>query len=111
MGCSKMKDTYILDHIKELCAKEHWTNYELAKNSGLPQSTIVNLFLRSNQPTFPTLLKICDAFGITLAQFFSDPDIYPDLTDEQKELLAIWDSLPCKHKEHAKGYLIYLSNL
>lgn len=104
-----MKDSYILNHIRELCEKEHWTNYELAKNSGLPQSTVVNLFLRSNQPTFPTLLKICDAFGITLAQFFSNPGSYPELTEEQKELLILWDSLSLKNKEHAKSYLDYLS--
>ena len=40
-----------------------------------------------------TLERICDAFGISLAQFFAGDGMRPDLTDEQEEILETWDNL------------------
>ena len=37
--------------------------------------------------------RICDAFGISLAQFFAGDGMRPDLTDEQEEILETWDNL------------------
>ena len=104
-----MQENFVLEHIRDLCEKEQWTNYELAKRSGVPQSTIVNMFSRTNVPTLPTLIKLCSAFGITISQFFSDPSEYPDLTLEQKELLLLYDSLNTYHKSIAKEILKVLS--
>lgn len=44
-------------------------------------------------PTVPTLERICDAFGISLAQFFAGDGMRPDLTDEQEEIMEIWNDL------------------
>lgn len=103
-----MNDEYVLEHIKELCKKEGWTNYELAKRSGLPQSTIVNLFKRTNQPTISTLIKICNAFGITLSTFFSEPGDFPSLTSEHMEIITLWESLSVDSKKSALDFLRYL---
>lgn len=100
-----MKENYILEHISELCKKEGWSNYELAKHSGVPQSTIVNMFSRTNIPTVPTLIKICSAFGITISQFFSEPGCYPDLTPEQLDILTTYDTLTEHHKIIARDVL------
>lgn len=51
-----------------------WTIYRLAQESGLSQTTISNIFKRNNQPSLPTVNAICDACGITLAQFFTEND-------------------------------------
>ena len=59
-----------LQRIKELLNERGWTMYQLAQKSGIPQSTLSNLFIRNNAPTIQTLEKICEAFGITLAEFF-----------------------------------------
>ena len=48
--------------------------YRLAQESGLSQTTISNIFKRNNQPSLPTVNAICDACGITLAQFFTEND-------------------------------------
>lgn len=104
-----MTENYILEHISELAAKEGWSNYELAKHAGIPQSTIVNLFSRTNVPTLPTLIKICSAFGITVSQFFSEPGNYPDLTSEQTDILILYDTLTEHHKTLAKDILTLLS--
>ena len=56
--------------IKQLMEERSWTDYRLAKESGLSHSTVTNMFNRNNAPTLPTLEAVCEAFGITLAQFF-----------------------------------------
>ena len=55
------------ERIQELMLSRGWTEYKLAKESNLSQSTIANVFKRNNAPTLPTLETVCQAFGITLA--------------------------------------------
>jgi len=81
-----------------------WTEYRLAKESKLSQSTIANLFKRNNVPSIPTLEAICDGIGITLAQFFSEGK-FVELTDEQKELFDSWVLLT-KEQKRILGELI-----
>lgn len=103
-------ENYILKHIRELCEQQNWSNYTLAEKSGLSRSTITNLFSRTNQPTFPTLYKICEAFEITLSQFF-DANESNDLTSDQKELIQLFNSLNRKEKRIAKLFLKSLKEL
>ena len=62
------------NRIRQLMAEREWTIYRLAQESGLSQTTISNIFKRNNQPSLPTVNAICDACGITLAQFFTEND-------------------------------------
>lgn len=76
----------VVCHILELMEEYGWTEYRLAKKSGLPPSTIANIFHRNTIPGISTLETICDAFGISLSQFFSESD-FVSLTPGQTELL------------------------
>ena len=60
--------------IRQLMDERGWTIYRLAQESKLSQTTISNIFKRNNQPSLPTVNAICDACGITLAQFFTEND-------------------------------------
>ena len=93
--------------IKELMQERGWSDYRLAKESGLAHSTIANIFSRNNLPTLPTLEAVCKAFGITLAQFFTDGDSPSPFTEEQKQLLAKWSTL----SDDQKNALLHLMNL
>lgn len=62
--------------IKNMMAERGWTEYRLAKESGLSHSTVTNMFKRNNAPTLPTLEAVCAAFGITLAQFFAEGNLW-----------------------------------
>ena len=62
----------ILEKITTLREERHWTEYQLAEKSGLTQSTISSWYRKDMLPTIPSLYKICDAFGVTLSQFFLD---------------------------------------
>ena len=60
----------IVEHISELRKARSWTEYELAERSGLTQSTISSWYKKNMLPSIPSLTKICDAFGLTLSEFF-----------------------------------------
>ncbi len=86
-----MKD--ILAVITENREARGWTEYQLAEHSGLPQSTISSWYRKNMIPTVPSLEKICQAFGITLAQLFAEQGTPVTLTESQAELLERWSRL------------------
>lgn len=78
----------VLDRIVQLRESRKWSEYQLAEKSGLTQSTISSWYRKNMLPTIPSLQKICDAFDITLSQFFMDEsEGEHSLTDNQKNLL------------------------
>lgn len=78
------------------------SQYELAKRAEMTQSSISSLLNEGNVPKITTLEKVCKGFGITLAQFFSSDDNFPDLSEEQLEVLNTWEKLSAKEKEAVK---------
>lgn len=82
--------------IRKLMEERGWTDYRLAKESNLSHSTVTNMFNRNNAPTLPTLEAVCNAFGITLAQFFSEGN--ETLTEEQQLLFSRWSTLNDEQK-------------
>ncbi len=87
-----------LERVRQLMDERHWTEYRLAKETGLPLSTITNMFRRQNAPTIPTLEMICQGFGITLSQFFSEGRNMVELTDEQLAMFRRWVTLTKEQK-------------
>lgn len=56
----------ILERIKSLQNERGWTNYQLAQEAAMTQSTLTNMFTRKTLPSLTTLIAICEAFEITL---------------------------------------------
>ena len=82
----------ILGRIEQERLSRSWSEYALAENSGLTQSTISTWRRRNLQPNVASIEKICTGFGITLSQFFQEEEpVY--LTNEQNELLDLWAKL------------------
>mgnify|MGYP003316047100 CR=1 FL=1 len=86
-----MKD--ILATITAYREVRNWTEYQLAEQSGIPQSTISSWYRKSTMPTVSSLEKICTAFGITMSQLFAEGDSPVTLTESQKKLLDVWSKL------------------
>lgn len=78
----------ILEKITQLRLERNWSEYQLAEKSGLTQSTISSWYRKNMLPTIPSLSKICDAFGISLSQFFLEDNNYTvQITEQQQRLL------------------------
>ena len=87
----------VIERIKELNAKREWSEYRLVKETGLPPSTVANIFHRDTVPSIATLETICAAYGISLCQFFAEGTSI-SLTEEQEELLDRWGMLTADQK-------------
>ena len=88
----------ILGRINTLKEERGWSNYRLAKASGISENSLNNLFRRNNLPTIPTLEAICKGLGITLSQFFAEDGEAVELMETQREMLATWDALSEEQK-------------
>lgn len=92
-------EDYVAERIKELCDKHGFSKYRLAQLTGMSQTALGNIFAKTSIPTIPTLEKICEAFDISLAQFFAGEGDRPDLTDVQKEILELWSGLNAEEQK------------
>lgn len=103
-----MQEHEVIERIKALCKSRGWTNYRLAKESGITYSTLCTMLNKAYAPSISTLIKICNGFGITLAQFFDENFENAAITPEQREHLQLWDSLSEENRAAAEKYLRFL---
>lgn len=79
----------VLAKLRLLLEERGWSEYKLARQCGLSDSTIANIFRRNTLPTIATLERICAGFGITLAQFFAEGELV-EMTPELQALFEAW---------------------
>jgi len=62
----------IVNRIRELCDDREWKMNKLSNEAGVPPSTVKNIMNgTSRNPGVVTVKKLCDAFEITLDEFFA----------------------------------------
>ena len=83
----------ILEKITQERLARGWSEYTLAKNSDIAQSTISTWYRKDLQPSVASIEKICKELDITLAQFFSYENKNNDLTPGQQDILELWKNL------------------
>lgn len=90
----------VIAHIEALTKARNWSQYRLAKEANLPQTTIANIFNRGTIPSITTLEMLCKAFNLTLSEFFIEgTDDETILSSEQKRLLTYWNTLTPKQQQ------------
>ena len=82
----------VLDRITILQNERNWTAYRLSQESGIPQTTISSWYKNNMTPSISSLERICDAYHITLSQFFSEGEPV-EITNEQRKLLQVYARL------------------
>lgn len=104
-----MEGSSMIDHIKELCRQRGWTYYKLAKESGIPHSSLNTMLNKQHMPSTANLVKICDGFGITLSEFFAGMEtVKPEHKTRETELLRLWNLMDDASKQMI---LVYMSGL
>ena len=92
------------ERLRQLLNERGWTEYRLAKNCGLSESTIANIYRRNTVPSLATLEAICKGFGITMAQFFAEGEMV-EINPELKELFENWVNPTPEQKKAANQML------
>lgn len=89
----------VIKRIDDLMKERNWTYYKLAIESGLSSSTVANMYRRNTVPSIATIEAICNAFQITMAQFFNENTHTVQLTEEQFLFYKEWEVLTAKQKK------------
>ncbi len=95
----------VKERLQQLMDERSWTIYKVAKEAGIPWSTVRNMFKRNTDPSITTLEAICKGMGMTLSQFF-DIDNKMGLTEEQWQFINQWSRLNDRNK-HLVSELVY----
>ncbi len=86
--------------IDELRLKKGWSLSKLAKEAGLAETTVYNWFNENNfNPSRKTIASICEALGISLAQFYSGIE-EGALSPKQVLLLELFGKLSEKQQDN-----------
>ncbi|MDO5601963.1 MAG: helix-turn-helix transcriptional regulator [Oscillospiraceae bacterium] len=83
----------VLERIQQLKQTRGWSDYRLSVESGVAQTTISSWFHKQAVPSVISLQNICDAFQITLSEFFSSGSEAVVLTPPQRQLLDAFSVL------------------
>lgn len=89
----------VLSTITMYRKQRNWTEYQLATQAQLPQSTISSWYRKNMLPSLPSLEKICKAFDISLSQFFSSGSDTLVADPEQIEFLNEWSKLTREQRD------------
>ena len=95
----------VLETITKYRLAKGWTEYQLAEESNLPQSTISSWYRKDLYPTIQTIKKICDAFGISLSQIFDDNSSTPKLNDNEIKYIETFRHLSKRQQEKLIEFL------
>ncbi len=98
----------VLKKIKDLKKEKGWSVYKLAIESGITASTLTNMFSRNTLPSIGTLTALCEAFGISVAQFFADDDYGKILSEDENRLVQNYRKLSENNK---KAVVLLVENM
>ena len=103
----------VLTRIEELREVRGWSVYRLAKESGIPQSTIATWYQKNLYPPVDKIETLCQVFHISLAEFFTVPedgaDSHHALTAQEQLLLQGWTNLSDQQKQAVLSLITILS--
>lgn len=86
-----------------------WSLSQLAKKIGVSETAVYNWYNEKNSmPTVFILADVCDVFGVTLSELFSDAEA-DRLTPAQMECLELFGRLPDKKQRAALEVLRVLA--
>lgn len=98
----------VLERILELRLERGWSEYRLSEESGIAQTTISSWYRKNIYPTVPSLEKICNAYNITLSQFFNYDNKFDTLTSQQEKIVLYFNKLT---QEQQNSLLDFLSKI
>lgn len=89
----------IVEKIEKLKIQRGWTDYKLSLESGVSQSTLATIKQRNTPPKIEILEMICDAFGLTLSQFFWENETVEILSSKELQLVHSFRNLSEEQKD------------
>ena len=106
MGNIEGETMDVLRKINKMRLDRERSIYRLSLESGISQSTLTNMFNRETLPSITTLECICNAFCITMSEFFREDSG----VNANNELLSLYNSLDENLKTSVLTIIKHLKN-
>jgi len=78
----------LIKRIAKFRDERGWSNNRMALEADVSAATVANWFKRKVTPQHEAIVSLCEAFGVTLAEFFNDEPERLSLSVFEKELLS-----------------------
>lgn len=98
------KTNVVIKRINELRRKKGWSQYELAKVTGISKNAVYAWNRNGAVPSLCNIQLICDAMDITIEQFFCGTGSY-NLSEDERRLIQDWFVLTDLEKEAIFGII------
>ncbi len=96
----------VIKRLNDLRLERKMSVYRLAELTGINQSTLANTFSRGIVPSILNLGKMCEAMGLTLAQFFSEGEKVLPLTEREQSFVGEYQKLPSEIKNSIEQMVV-----
>ena len=101
-----MREEYVRKKVDQLLEEYNWTLYQLSKEADISYATLSNTFHRNKVPSVPIILRICEGFHITVAEFFNEGGtLLQQLTASDQRLIADFHRLSGNDKKLVTAFL------
>ena len=100
-----MADFNVANRVQELCKARSWSLYRLAHEADMPYSTLNTVLYKTVSPSLVSIEKLCNGFGITLSQFFSEENEQAKLTADERACLSRWAQIGSEDKRLVFAYM------
>ena len=101
-----MREEYVRKKVDQLLEEYNWTLYQLSKEADISYATLSNTFKRNKEPSVPIILRICEGFHITVAEFFNEGGtLLQQLTASDQRLIADFHRLSGNDKKLVTAFL------
>lgn len=95
-------EQFVANRIVDLLNKNGITRYQLSQKTGISQTALKGLVNMEHTPTLHTIEKICEGFNMSYVQFFASGEDSVELSDDQREVLGLWESLSAEERRVMK---------
>ena len=89
----------IVDRIDSLRVEKSFSIYELAQRADLSENTLKKVYKKQGFPTVFTIYRLCQAFNITLSEFFMLDNNNRAFSKKELELLERFSKLSPKAQD------------
>lgn len=107
-----MKDEYVSRKIAQLLDKRGWTLEQLAEKADVSYAVLQTAMQQNEAPSVSAVIRICEAFGITMSDFFDEGmDSVSQVEVSDQQLFVDIHHVPRDDKKLVSAYMKGLAQL